>query len=209
MSANHQQFHLLVAGNERSLAESWPGPGAAASPAGVRADALVVPPDPAWLIAPPKTPARLSTLKAESGRACAILEPVTRGRLSVLFCQRVGPHPVRVNGLPIPLFATLKESDHLQIGTAFACYITLFNRPGLEDASPAWVGRECPVCRVPVALGVRCYVCPCGAILHCEVAATEDSLQCAQLRARSGCPACQRPVVLEAGYTFLPEVDHA
>jgi hypothetical protein len=209
MSANHQQFHLLVAGNERGSAESRPAPVAVASPAGVRPDALVVPPDPAWLIAPPKAPARLSTLRAESGRACAILEPVTRGRLSVLFCQRFGRHPVRVNGLPIPLFATLKEGDQLQIGSAFACYISLFNRPRLEDATPDRVGRECPVCRVPVALGVRCYVCPCGAVMHCEADGSEDSLQCAQLRARSGCPACQRPVVLEAGYTFLPEVDNA
>jgi len=68
-----------------------------------------------------------------------------------------------------------------------------------------WIGKECPVCRVPFTAASRCCICACGSVMHCEDTGNDDSLQCAQLRVRSGCPACQRAVVLEPGYSYLPE----
>lgn len=137
-----------------------------------------------------------------------ILEQVVQHRQPRLLLVRAGTGQVRVNGLPVPHFILLKEKDCLSLDEEFLLHITVYLQPMIGLASAECVGKECPVCRVPFAAASKCYFCPCGAAMHCEDSGTEESLQCAELCARSGCPACQRPVALTCGYSYMPEGIH-
>jgi hypothetical protein len=134
-----------------------------------------------------------------------LVEQVTQRRQPRLLLVRVGASRAAINGLPAPQFILLKERDSLRLDEDFLLHVTVYNRPAIGPAPAEWIGKECPVCRVPFTASSRCYICACGTVMHCDDNGKEDGLQCAQLRVRSGCPACQRPVVLEPGYSYLPE----
>jgi hypothetical protein len=204
MKPNHQEVHLLVDRGGPGIGTRAPD---AMSPGGqCRAVALHLPRRPSRLVARADHPPRLVSLNSsEATPDSPILEPVVQGRHPALLVRSEGDPGLRVNGLPVPLFAVLKEGDYLRLGLGTGFYVTVYNHPRLGEVPPSLIGKECPVCRVPFGEGVTCYVCSCGAAVHHSPEAGDESLQCAKLRARSGCPACQRPVILEAGYTFIPD----
>jgi hypothetical protein len=198
MSAEQQQVHLIV---EWVLAGDAP----ATAGAGPSQWSLAVPPGPAWLWPSEGGSPKIAMSRPGESEQAVLLEQVALRRQPRLLLVREGGDHVQVNGLPAPRFSLLKERDTLRLKGNFLLHVTVYNRPVIGPVGAEWIGKECPVCRVPFTAACRCYVCACGAVLHCENGGTDDCLQCAQLRARSGCPACQRPVVLEPGYSYLPE----
>ncbi len=134
-----------------------------------------------------------------------LVEQVAHRRQPRLLLARGRAKGVFLNGLPAPHFMLLRERDTLRLDEGFLLHVTVYNQPVIGPVPADWIGKECPICRVPLTATSRCFVCACGAVMHCEDDEKDDSLQCAQLRVRSGCPACQRPVVLEPGYAYLPE----
>jgi hypothetical protein len=231
MTNEYQQIHLLPegwggtdsgsAGHElasatglqagrRGTAESLapdPRPAACATVmSGPSASALVVPAEPAWLVAQPGESPRLARRKPAGSAPCVRLEAVTLRRQLRLLLMCPGEQRVRVNGVIAPPLVALKENDCVRLDADVALHVALFNRPCIGPVNAKLVGKECPVCRVPFAVNVRCCSCACGAAMHCEEDAVTDGLQCAQLRSSSGCIVCQRPVILQPGYNCLPEV---
>jgi hypothetical protein len=175
-------------------------------PNSLQLPALTVPAKPAWLVSSPGMPPRLTRIKPRKKAAAFLVEPVMqRSQLRLLLiCPQ--ERRVRLNGIIAPRFVVLKEKDCIHMPSDVALHVTIFNRPCVGPVSTKFVGKECPICRVPFAAGVRSYTCACGAAMHCESDGTTDVLQCAQLCSGSGCPVCQKPVVLKQGYSYLPEV---
>ena len=203
MSTEQLQIHLIV---ER-VGSGTPLRGTAAVVAGEPegTPALAVPPGPAWLWPCAGEPPKVAEAKPPGVKGAVLMEQVPLRRQPRLLVVRAGAGRAHVNGLPAPRFALLKEKDTLRLDEDCVLHVAVFNQPSIGLASAERVGKECPVCRVPFLATSKCYVCACGTVMHCEDGGNDDSLQCAQLRARSGCPACQRPVVLESGYSYLPE----
>jgi len=136
------------------------------------------------------------------------VEQVALNRRPTLLLVRRSGDSVQVNGLPAPRVSLLKEKDTLRLDGNFLLHVTVYNRPAIGPVKAEWIDRECPVCRVPFKPSSRCYVCACGAVLHCEDGGNDDDLPCAEVSARSGCPVCQRPVIIQPGYSYLPEEIH-
>jgi hypothetical protein len=202
MNTDQQRVRLIV---EPSAPGSAPSaPGASPGPGGPAPAALALPPRPAWLWPRAGGPPQLGEEKPGGAAQAVLLEQVTQRRQPRLLLVREGCGLVHVNGLPAPRFSLLKERDTLRLDGDFLLHVTIYNRPVIGPVAAALIGKECPVCRVPFTVSSRCYVCSCGTALHCEDSG-EDCLQCAKLRVRSGCPVCQRPVVLDPGYSYLPE----
>jgi hypothetical protein len=203
MNTEQQQVHLIVEeiGAEGSLrgAGATPASGMPAQPV------LTIPPGPAWLWPCAGGPPKVAMSRPADPARAVLLEQVAQRRQPRLLLVRAGASRVYINGLPAPHLNLLKEKDSLRLDGEFLLHVTVYNRPVIGPVGAEWIGKECPVCRVPFTASSRCYVCACGAVLHCEDSGNDDCLQCAQLRVRSGCPACQRPVVLEPGYSYLPE----
>jgi hypothetical protein len=203
MSTEHQQVHLILetaaAGGPPVAVGTGLGHEAPALPA------LEVPPGPAWLWPCAGGPPRIALSRPGGMEQAVLLEQVALRRQPRLLLVRMGGSKIYVNGLPAPRFSLLKERDSLRLDADFLLHVAVYNRPTIGPAAAECIGKECPVCRVPFTAACRCFVCACGAVLHCEDSGIDDCLQCAHLRARSGCPACQRPIVLEPGYSYLPE----
>jgi hypothetical protein len=178
---------------------------ACAGPLGDAFFALVVPPGPAWIRSQNESAPVISLLKPNPAHNAVLVEPVRPERQPKLLLSHNGQNGVYVNGVPAGRFMLLKEKDVLRLDGAHLLHVCIYNQPLFGPASAALAGKECPVCRVPLMAASRCYICPsCGAAMHFEE--SDEGLQCAQLRAQSGCPACQRPVVLIPGYSYFPEV---
>jgi hypothetical protein len=164
----------------------------------------------------PETPCRVFLAASESDPAATdsdqdfqspVIEPVrNQQRQPRLLMVQPELGRALVNGLPAPRVAVLKEKDIVCWNDEVSFHVTIFHRPKIGDPAPEAQGRECPVCRVPIEEKSRIYTCPCGVTYHCEDD-RPDGLECAALRAPSGCT-CGRPIVLQEGYSFLPEVDH-
>lgn len=197
IQSGYQRVDLICASAD------GPPDGAAAGPA--RARVLSCTAEPAWLLVSASQEPRLTRARPGEAEAAVLLEPVLQGRQARLLQTTMGDQPAYVNGLRAPRFVVLRECDCLRLEERYLFHVTVFHTPSIAPVSAAWIGRECPVCRVPFAAGAKCYTCACGTVMHCEDPSVEDSLQCARLCVRSGCPACQRPVVLQAGYSYLPE----
>jgi len=107
---------------------------------------------------------------------------------------------LRVNGQPAPRVTVLRENDFVQWGPEVAFTVEFVRRSSVGPPPREFVGRPCPVCRVPFAADVVTFGCACGTRLHCEVG--ENGLQCAQRSRR--CPSCLNPLALEAIRAALP-----
>ena len=119
-------------------------------------------------------------------------------RLLAWFIETVS---LTVNGVPAPRLMVLAPGDWFQWLPGLVVRVALFSRPRIGPPPPAFLGKECPVCRVPLTAGSQCYSCLCGVVFHYEMA-VEGGLQCAQMLRE--CPVCQRPVVLAEGYINPP-----
>jgi len=205
MSNMQQQVHLMiesvVAGGPPAAPGAGPAQGSAALPV------LAIPPGPAWLWPRAGAPPQLGEAAPGGAALAVLLEQVALRRQPRLLLVTASAGLVHVNGLPAPRFSLLKERDTLRLDGDVLLHVTVYNRPVIGPVQAALIGKECPVCRVPFTATSRCYICACGAAMHCEDSG-DDCLQCAQLRVRSGCPVCGRPVVLEPGYSYLPEGLH-
>ena len=163
---------------------------------------LAVPPGPTILPAGNSEPPRLG--EAPSGPAWDgfVVEPILnrRGQARLLLLSPPGRR-VRVNGCLAPRVIFLAEKDFVQFSPDTAVHVTVYNRPHLGPPAPAMLGQECQLCRVPFSPEATCYLCACGTALHREKG--DDELQCA--KTRSDCPSCGRPIVLQEGFTYIPE----
>ena len=144
--------------------------------------------------------------KPKSTRDHAVLEPVARNRTLELLLLNPFDLSGRVNGVSLTPISLLGEGDQFQLTSGCVFHVSLFRRPRVERASGSHVGKTCPICRVPIAEGVRTYVCPsCEARMHCEdeERAEQDRLECARMT--STCPVCSAAVVFEQGFSYYPE----
>jgi hypothetical protein len=110
---------------------------------------------------------------------------------------------VRLNGLPAPRVAVLAVGDQIQLPEA-VLHVTKHRSVALGPPSAALVGKTCGVCRGVFDERTVVLVHDCGAALHLEPESKPagERLECALL----GCPDCGKPVSLESGFSYLPEV---
>jgi hypothetical protein len=190
MSDIHYPFYLIV---------DEPGTAGAGGPR-----RLGVPGGVSYLQAGASGPPRLLAKAPAKGEPACALEAVGGARPQLLLLSP-GDARVRVNGQPAPPVALLGVKDQVQLGGGPLLHVTAYHAARVGPTPADQVGRECPVCRAPLA-ATTVYVCPgCGTALHCEVEDKgPDRLECARLT--SECPTCRAPVVLEAGWAYLPEL---
>ncbi len=187
MSDKLYPLHLIADG---------PGPG--------EAERLGVPHGVSYLQVGPAAWVRLLAKAPAKGEPACAVEPVG-GREPLLLLLSAAGARVRVNGQPAPPVALLGVKDQVQVGGGPLLHVTAYHAARVGPAPEGLLGRECPVCRVPLA-ATTVYVCPgCGAALHCEGEEKgPDRLECARLS--SECPACRAPVVMQEGWAYLPEL---
>src|SRR6516162_4587722 len=104
-------------------------------------------------------------------------------------------HLVRINAAPAPRVTVLRIGDWVRLSAGLLLRVALYNRPAIGPPGPELLGKECPVCRVPLSAETTVYVCAsCGAGLHCEGPdhAEQERLECARIC--SACPRCMTPV---------------
>lgn len=152
-------------------------------------------PDPEGATRPDTTPAAcmLEQVSFDTGPQLALLSPSP---------QRI----IRVNGQPPPRVSLLSEGDQILFPGGVVLHVTVYRRPHVGPALPEHVGEKCLICRTPFTSASVLYACPCGRGMHHEeqpALGADDALQCAPTS--SECPACQRPVFLEEGYSHVPE----
>jgi hypothetical protein len=193
-----QVFHLLI-----EPVKPVPVAGRSSVPAGC----IPLPPGPVALMTPARDLLELRPVAhslQNTGSSPVLLEAsyIEPGPW-LLLVNLGGRERVRVNGALVPRFFRLKEKDCVRVDGAPVFHISIFHRPVIGSPQGKAVGRECPVCRLPVEGSQVCYTCPCGAVMHCEE--DPDGLQCASLMTRAGCPACRQPVVLEEGFSYTLE----
>lgn len=188
-------FHLLV---ESLEAERAPR-------SAVELPVLEVPPGVSYL-APSRSPL---ALVARRPRAASLaFEPVSLGagggRARLLALNPAGLR-ARRNGLPLPIVALLDVGDQLQLDARAVLHVTEYRRAGAERPAPELVGRRCGLCRIPLTAATTVFLCSCGVPLHLEGLSVpaDRRLECALL---GGCPDCERPVRVEGGHVWLPEL---
>jgi hypothetical protein len=113
---------------------------------------------------------------------------------------------LRVNGLPAPPVALLKERDEIDFAEApYRAHVTAYTGTCVGTPSEEDVGATCPICTKRIRADRKTYRCAvCGLVLHCEDDTPDDpdALPCAPLC--DECPRCRTPVRTEAGYTYIP-----
>jgi hypothetical protein len=165
-------------------------------------DALEVQADPSFLILDQNGRPQISSTNPLTMAETVVLEPILRGRRWQLLILTPSDHRLRVNGQPLPPVSLLDVKDQLQVGEHLL-HVTLLSRPSIGPPPHEAIGKECPVCRVAFTAETTVYVCPgCSTPMHCE---GPERLECVHLS--SECPVCNAPVVMEQGYSYLPEVN--
>jgi hypothetical protein len=191
-SSSSSQFHLFM----EPLASAGISPGKEHSP-------LRLPSEVCFLAAPADKPPELRTEPFEPDTAALVLEAVTlRDGQPRLALVRTGARRLCVNGQEAPRFLLLSERDQFQFDDSCAFHVTIFHRPQIGPAPADLIGKPCYLCLRAFAddPDSLCYRCPCGTLLHLR---DPSGLECA--RAVSECAHCKRRIMLEEGYTWLPE----
>jgi hypothetical protein len=132
-------------------------------------------------------------------------EPLSVDRRPALLMLAPRDVEVRVNGRPSPRIAVLGVGDQVQTGDA-VLHLTRYREFAVGPPSPEMIGRPCELCRVPFVEDTRVYIHDvCGRPLHLEPESkpAEDRLECARI---GDCPNCRKPISLESGYAYLPEL---
>ncbi len=196
-----QQFHLIL---ETSKQENR-------ATDNCRPDPLPVPAGQSDLRLLPDQSASLSAPGEDGHPPQWLIEPVlNRDRQPRLLVVSPEGTALRVNGRIAPSCFLLKERDTLALAANSTCHLALFNQPRIGPAGTEFSGRACVICLGALEATARCYVCGCGAVLHHDAPASSagsaERLQCS--RVASECPNCQRPIVLTAGYSRLPDFCH-
>ncbi len=124
----------------------------------------------------------------------------------LLLCP--GKQHIWVNGQLAPSLVLLKEKDEVSFNmySGYIMHVACFNEPYVGPPPEEEVGVKCKLCTAEFDSSTRVYLCPfCRKPLHLEGEETPESerLQCAELS--STCPTCQKPILKEKGYRFLPE----
>jgi hypothetical protein len=110
----------------------------------------------------------------------------------------------RVNDRPSPIVAVLDVGDQLRVGET-VLHVTRYREFAVGPPTSELLGRRCEVCRVPFDHSTQVYVHDCGTPMHLESKSkpADERLECALLGA---CPNCEEPVVMQSGYSYLPEL---
>jgi len=138
----------------------------------------------------------------ESPQHELILEPVLRDSRFRLALVKPTNRKLCINGERAPRVSLVGEGDQFEWDDTCVFHVSIFHVPQI---GPAPTGRSCPICFAPFAAAADtvCYRCPCGTVLHLSDA---TGLECA--RAVKSCPTCKLSILLQEGYTWLPEFCH-
>jgi hypothetical protein len=198
-----QQFYLVfeVAGADAGK------PAGAASPQRNPPPPRVLVPDGPWALAlNAALQPCLRPIQEADGALGIVLQPIIKRRQCRLVMTASAPENVRVNDQPALRASVLRKKDCVRlVDCNIAFHVTLYNQPCIGQPPAALLGKECPVCRVPFSAETVCYVCQCGLGLHLEEN-KPGGLECA--KQKSDCPSCNRPVLLSAGFVWLPNMNH-
>jgi hypothetical protein len=139
---------------------------------------------------------------ARSTRAL-YFEPLTVGRRASLLMLSPPGVDARVNDRPSPCVAVLEVGDQLQVGET-VLHVSRFREFTVGPPSAELLGQRCGVCRVPFVESTQVYVHECGTPMHMEPESkpAAERLECAAL---GDCPNCEQPIVMQSGYSYLPE----
>jgi hypothetical protein len=191
------QFHLLIDADESESSARAPGHTTGESR---RLEVPVGHPSSLTFTDPPQV---LSEVQA--GLDDAILEPFEHEGRSYLTMVLPSNHSVRVNSALAPRVTVLRIGDWVRLNAGLLLQVALYNRPVIGPPGTEMLGKECPVCRLPLSTETTVYTCArCGAGLHCEGPERDEQerLECAQIC--STCPRCSSPINLTEGYLDEP-----
>jgi hypothetical protein len=191
------QFHLFIDADASESSASGP---ASATETRRR---LEVPLDGPALLTLTDPPQLLP--EVQTGLDIAVVEPVRHEGRSYLTMVLPPNHSVRINAAPAPRVTVLRIGDWVRLSAGLRLQVALYNRPAIGPPGPELLGKECPVCRVPLSSETTVYACAsCGAGLHCEGPEhdEQDRLECARIC--SACPRCTMPINLTEGYLDDP-----
>jgi hypothetical protein len=198
-TATAQRVHLVVealAGREPRACTGGP------ASATVTCRPIELPPGVSYLVSGGDgRGARVLNAPPEDGGPAFLVEPVPDTRLGALILVSPEGGRARINGLIAPPVALLSEGDQLDVGDGFTLHVLLYRTPQVGRPTVEVVGKKCPVCLTPIGDDQVIYRCAaCGTAMHLD---GDDGLDCGRLA--SECRTCQRPVVLEAGYAYVPK----
>ena len=138
------------------------------------------------------------------------VEVVDAGLQPALLTLQLTPDAgsLRVNGHPTTRLSVLRSGDQILID-GHLLYLATFCRPPIALATDQQIGKDCPLCRKPVAKGDQVYVCPCGwgpvHWLSVVEPNGEQPLECVTLLHQ--CTACKRSLVFEERWEHAPGDD--
>jgi len=183
------------------------GPAGAAAASALTDNRLEVPAGPSLLTIRPGSGPQLSSLSTNLEAPAIVVATVQQGPQVFLLVLSPAESRPLVNAQVAPRLALLREGDQLRLpGDEHLLHVCIFHLARVGPAAPDQVGRGCPICRTSIVAGTVVYRCPCGVSIHAqdEERPPEERLEC--LKLISACACCSRPVVLKAGYSFVPEV---
>jgi hypothetical protein len=127
------------------------------------------------------------------------------GRDVLLLAIAPGQRRVRVNGSAAPRLSVVAVGDEIHV-EATAFHVTRYYDAKVGPPPPELVGQECALCRVVIEESSKVLVHPrCGRPLHHEPdpSGGGEPRECTSCGI---CPACLKPIRLEPGFAFLPEL---
>ena len=156
-------------------------------------------------------PGRLPSLADQPAASWAdtwVIEPVWFGNEPHLLLLSHGALAPRVNGLPAPPLALLRERDEVLLGNGYSLHVTLYTKPLIGPPPPHVVGKDCPLCRSPFTPEQTTYTCyRCGSVLHhVPDAAADDAATPPCAGGVATCPVCSVAIILQEGLSFQTEL---
>jgi hypothetical protein len=113
----------------------------------------------------------------------------------------------RVGGQISPPTTLIREGDTVLLDDEHLFTVLVYQRVPVGNCTAEYVGKECPICRVPFGAEDLLYFCACGApALHWKSAppAGEEPLTCAQ--DLTECQSCLQAIVKKDGYASQGEL---